>query len=117
MYEAIVHWDHLPGYNHPDSISSRSMLYFTFNTIDVSHNIFPQDYQNITFPAGSIVYISNFSLNPQQGAYMRSLVSQTYWQGSLFESARGNLKGNISAGALGYFSTNAVIRDTIVAGN
>lgn len=116
MYEAIIHWDHLPGYNHPDSLSRARMLFFTFTTIDVSYTIFPQNYETVTFPAGSIVYLSKYSLNPQHGAYMRSLLSESQWQGSIFETARGNLAGNIANG-LGYFATSAVIRDTLVAGN
>jgi hypothetical protein len=115
MYEAIIHWDHIPGYNHPDSLSKAKLQFFTFNTIDVSYNIFPQNYEELEFPEGSIAYISKYSLNPEHGAYMRALLSETQWQGSLFETARGNLSGNITNG-LGYFATSAVIRDTIVVG-
>jgi hypothetical protein len=115
MYEAIIHWDHIPGYNHPDSLSKAKLQFFTFNTIDVSYNIFPQNYEDVEFPKGSIAYISKYSLNPEHGAYMRALLSETQWQGSVFETARGNLTGNISNG-LGYFATSAVIRDTIVVG-
>jgi hypothetical protein len=115
MYEAIIHWDHLPGYNHPDSLSKARLQFFTFTTIDVSYNIFPQNYETVEFPEGSIIYISKYSLNPEHGAYMRGLLSETQWQGSVFETARGNLTGNITNG-LGYFATSAVIRDTIVAG-
>ncbi|MFN2394586.1 MAG: DUF4249 family protein [Bacteroidales bacterium] len=114
MYEAIIDWSHLPGYNDPDTLSSARLLYYTLNTIDVSFVIFPQDKENVYFPEGSIVYFSKYSLNDDYGAYLRALLSETQWQGSLFETARSNLTGNISNGGLGYFSTCAVIRDTLL---
>jgi len=115
MYEATIHWDHLPGYNHPDSLSKARVLFFTFTTIDVGYNIFPQNYETVWFPEGSIVYIAKYSLNPEHGAYMRGLLSETQWQGSIFETTRANLTSNIANG-LGYFATSAVIRDTIIVG-
>lgn len=114
MYEAIIDWSHLPGYEDPDTLSAARLLYYTLNTIDVSFVIFPQDKENVYFPEGSIVYFSKYSLNDEYGAYLRALLSETQWQGSLFETARSNLTGNISNGGLGYFSACAVIRDTLV---
>jgi hypothetical protein len=114
MYEAIIDWSHLPGYEDPDTLSSARLLYYTLNTIDVSFVIFPQDKENVYFPEGSIVIFSKYSLNDEYGAYLRALLSETQWQGSLFETARSNLTGNISNGGLGYFSACAVIRDTLM---
>ncbi|TVQ85173.1 MAG: DUF4249 family protein [Bacteroidetes bacterium] len=114
MYEAIIDWSHIPGYEHPDSLSMARMLYYTLNTIDVSFLIFPQDKEEVFFPAGSIVSFSKYSLNDDFGAYLRALLSETQWQGSLFEAARSNLTGNISNGGLGYFSACAVIRIMLV---
>ncbi|MFW5726204.1 MAG: hypothetical protein ACOCX0_07130, partial [Bacteroidota bacterium] len=62
---------------------------------------------------GSVVMFSKYSLNNEYAAYLRALLSETQWQGSLFETARANLPGNISNGGLGYFSACAVIRDTL----
>jgi len=114
VYEAIIDWSHIPGYEHPDSLSMARMLYYTLNTIDVSFLIFPQDMEEVFFPAGSNVIFSKYSLNDDFGAYLRALLSETQWQGSFFEAARSNLSGNISNGGLGYFSACAVIRTTLV---
>ena len=114
MYEAIIDWSHLPGYEHPDSLNKARMLYYTLNTIDVSFLIFPQDMEEVHFPAGSNVIFSKYSLNDHFGAYLRALLSETQWQGSFFETARANLSGNISNGGLGYFSACAVIRINLV---
>ncbi len=114
IYKAEISWSHLTLQDNPDSLSSALLKFYTLNTIDVSHIIFPQDREEIFFPAGSIVYFSKYSLNKEYGSYIRALISESQWQGSLFESARGNLPGNISNGGLGYFSACAVIRDTLV---
>jgi hypothetical protein len=114
LLEADIDWSHLPGYDHPDSVSLARMLFYTLSTIDVSYIVFPQDKEQVYFPGGSNVMISKYSLNNEYGAYLRALLSETQWQGSLFESARGNLPGNISNGGLGYFSACAVIRTTLV---
>ncbi len=114
MYEADISWSHVPPYNHPDSVSQARILFFTLNTIDVSHIIFPQNTEEVLFPAGATAVISKYSLNDEYAAYLRALLSETQWQGSLFEAARDNLPGNISEGGLGYFSTCAVIRDTLL---
>lgn len=114
LYEADIDWSHLPGYDHPDSVSRARLLHYTLSTIDVSHIIFPQEKEQVYFPGGSNVMISKFSLNNEYGAYLRALLSETQWQGSLFESAQGNLPGNITNGGLGYFSACAVIRVELV---
>jgi hypothetical protein len=114
VYEARIGWTHLPSYNHPDSLSRARLNYYTLNTIDIGYMIFPQDKQEVLFPAGSIAIISKFAVNNDYGAYLRAFLAETQWRGNLFESAPGNLPGNISNGGLGYFSACAVIRDTLV---
>jgi len=114
LYEADLDWSHLAGYDHPDSVSRARLLFYTLSTIDVSYIVFPQDREQVFFPGGSNVVFSKYSLNNEYGAYLRALLSETQWQGSLFESARGNLPGNISNGGLGYFSACAVVRETLV---
>lgn len=114
MYEARINWAHLPFYNHPDSLSRARLNYYTLSTIDIGYVIFPQDKEEVLFPAGSIAIISKFAVNEEYGAYLRAFLSETQWRGNLFESAPGNLPGNISNGGLGYFSACAVIRDTLV---
>lgn len=116
MHEVVVRWDHLPGWNHPDSLSHARLLFYTLGTIDVSYNIIPPQMEMIYFPPGSIITHSKFSLTPEHASFLRALLSETQWQGSLFETARANLPGNISNGGLGYLGASAVIRKTLVAG-
>lgn len=111
MYEAIIDWSHLTS---NDTINTRArLLYYTLNTINVSHILFPSDQQIVVFPEGSRVIFSKYSINDEQATYIRAFLSETQWQGSIFEPDRGNLPGNISNGGLGFFSVNAVSRDTL----
>lgn len=113
MYEAEINWGHLPAYTN-DSLTKARLLYYTLNTIDVSYIIFPQDKEEVYFPYGSIAVLKKYSLNEEYTAYLRALLAETEWQGSIFEDARGNLPTNISNGGLGYFSACSVIADTVV---
>ncbi len=115
-YVAVINWNHLPGYEHPDSISKAKIEFYTLNTIDVNYIIFPQEKERVFFPPGSIINISKYSINNEYGEYLRAVLSETQWQGSLFENERDNPQGNISNDGLGYFATCAVLRDTIIAG-
>lgn len=113
MYEVIIDWQHIPGYEHPDSVSHAKMLFYVLNTIDVSYIVSPQDTEEVHFPGGSTAIISKYSLNEDYAAYLRALLIETNWQGSIFEGARGNLPTNISNGGLGFFSACAIVRDTL----
>ena len=114
MFEATISWSHLVGPAFPDSIAYAKLMYYTFNTIDVSYVIFPQDKEEVLVPRNSIAVIKKYSLTDGYASYLRALIAETEWQGSLFEEARGNLPTNISNGGLGYFSACSVITDTLV---
>jgi hypothetical protein len=42
-------------------------------------------------------------LNPDHAEFIRSLLSETSWQGGVFSSVPSNVKTNLSDGAVGYF--------------
>jgi len=114
MFEATISWQHLLPQGTEDSLAFAKILFYTLNTIDVSYNIFPQDKEEVLFPAGSIAVVKKYSVNDEYGDFLRALLAETEWQGSLFEDARGNLPGNISNGGLGYFSVCSVVSDTLL---
>jgi len=116
MYEAAISWTHLVDSTITDTVTYVRLMYYTFNTIDVSYVIFPQEKEQVFFPGNSIAVVKKYSLTDEYAAYLRALLAETEWQGSLFEEARGNLPTNISNGGLGYFSACAVISDTVVVG-
>lgn len=110
MYEMNVDWSHLTN----DEDAEAKLLFFTFNTIDISALIRPvQD--TVRFPQGSTVIARKYGLNDDFAAYMRSLAIETYWRGGIFYGAAASLPTNISNDALGFFSTCAVLTDTLIA--
>ena len=116
MYEADISWSHLLDSVYADSVSTAKLMYYTFNTIDVSYVIFPQDKEEVYFPLYSKAVVKKYSLTDEYASFLRALLAETEWQGSLFEDARGNLPGNISNGGLGYFGVCSVISDTLIVG-
>ena len=114
MYEADIRWGHLLPQAIEDSLTRARLLFYTLNTIDVSYLIFPQNKEEVLFPEGAIAVLKKYSLTPAYGDFLRALLAETEWQGSLFEEARGNLPTNISNGGLGYFSASSVIVDTVI---
>ena len=114
MYEVEIDWTHLLNGNFEDTVTKAKLFHYTFNTIDVSYTIFPQDKEKIYFPKWSIIVEKKYSLTDEYAAYLRALLAETEWQGSLFEDARANLPTNISNGGLGYFSVCSVVSDTLV---
>ncbi|MFP4470696.1 MAG: DUF4249 family protein [Bacteroidales bacterium] len=114
MYEAVISWSHLVDPSIQDTLTYARLMYYTLSTIDVSYNIFPQDEEEVWFPKYSYAIVKKYSVSDDYGAYLRALLAETEWQGSLFEHARGNLPTNITNGGLGYFSICAVLTDTLV---
>jgi hypothetical protein len=114
MYEVIISWTHLTDTTLSDTLTKARMFYYTLNTIDVAYVVFPQEKEEVLFPPGSILIAKKYSCTEDYAAYLRALLAETDWQGSLFEDARGNLPTNISNGGLGYFSACSVVADTIV---
>lgn len=114
MYNIVIDWLHLGNNNLSDTITRAELFHYTLNTIDVSYTIFPQDKENIIFPKGSIIVEKKYSLTDKYADYLRALLANTEWQGSLFEDARANLPSNISNNGLGFFSACSVISDTII---
>ena len=115
MYEVNISWTHLTDTTFADTLTEARMLHYTLNTIDISYVVFPQDKEEVLFPAGSILIVRKYSVTEDYAAYLRALLAETEWQGSLFEDARGNLPTNISNGGLGYFSACSVVADTVIA--
>jgi hypothetical protein len=108
MWEVLLDWSKVPGYEHADSASChKQMLFYTLPTLDVSE-IFPPGMQEITFPAGTMIAERRYSLSADHAAFIRSLLLETNWQGGLFCSAPANVETNMSNGAVGFFGVCAV---------
>jgi hypothetical protein len=113
MYEILINWEQLQGYDTIPSESKNAVLYYyTLSTLDVSEVFKPQKEQ-VYFPAGTTIIERKYSLTKQQAKFIRSLLLETEWRGGLFDVAQGNITTNLSNGAFGYFGASSVLEKTI----
>lgn len=104
MYELILDWSNVPGYQNADPDSTHARLYYyALTTLDVSE-IFAPAKEKVSFPAGTVVIERRYFLTNEYAAYIRALLMETTWQGGYFPSAAANMPTNLSNGALGYFA-------------
>lgn len=109
MYEILIDWSHVPGFENGDSINNHATLYyFTLTSIDVSE-IFQPEIEKIYFPAGATITERKYSLSPAHESFIRCLLLETSWRGGLFDAISANVPSNVSNGALGFFSASSVL--------
>ncbi|MEZ4850008.1 MAG: DUF4249 family protein [Bacteroidia bacterium] len=109
MYEVYVNWSHLTN----DSTSQALTYFYTFSSIHVNELIRPEKEQ-IIFPEGSIVIVRKYGLNDDFADFLFSMAIETEWDGKFYFALSENLPTNISNDAWGFFSTCAVVTDTLV---
>jgi hypothetical protein len=112
MYELIVDWSMVPGYQASDSLPNYArLLYYTHPTI-YAGELFAPSAETIYFPWGSVMQTKKYSLTAEHASYLRALLGETSWQGGFFSSAPSNVPTNLSEGAIGYFGACSVIART-----
>ena len=108
MVEINLNWGHLPGFrNLPRDETRASIIYYTVKSIDVN-KIFKPARERVPFPVGTRVYRRQYSMNPEQEDFVRTLMAETEWRGGQFDVQPGNVRTNLSEGAVGYFSVSQV---------
>lgn len=108
MWEIMLDWSSVPGYENEDPENCRKkLLFYTLSTLDVSQ-VFAPLVEEVWFPAGTRIDQRRYSLTPEHEAFIRSLLLETSWQGGIFPSDPANIGSNISGGALGFFAVCAV---------
>ena len=114
MWEILIDWSHLPEYSGtPEELTKAKLYYYTLKTIDINQ-VFAPEKETVYFPEGAIITQRKYSLNQQHAEFIRSLLSETEWRGGFFDTAQGNVKTNLSNGALGYFGLCSVVSQTFV---
>jgi len=108
MWEILLDWSAVPGYELQDSTKTHArLLFYTLSTLDVSE-IFAARVESISFPAGTLITERSYSLTPDYAGFIRQVLLETQWQGGLFNSLRANVTTNLSTGAAGFFAVSAV---------
>ncbi|MEN8224101.1 MAG: DUF4249 family protein [Bacteroidota bacterium] len=108
MWEILLDWSEVPGYENTDpNQAKKRLLFYTLTTLDVSQ-IFAPLVEQVFFPAGTRIDQKRYSLSDEHADFIRSLLLETSWQGGVFPNDPANVLTNISEGALGFFGVCAV---------
>jgi hypothetical protein len=109
MYQFDLDWSHLE----PVDDNVARLFYYTFSSLHISEFIRPAR-EDVIFPAGTIAQVTKYGLDDGFADYLRSLVIETDWNGNWFYGNPENQPTNLSGGAIGYFATCAVQKETII---
>ena len=108
MWEVLLDWSKVPGYQQLDSTKTKArMLFYTLTTLDVSQ-IFAPSVESISFPSGTQITENRYSMTPDYAEFVREVLLETQWQGSLFNTAPANVPTNLSSGGAGFFAVCGV---------
>jgi hypothetical protein len=114
MVEIDLNWGHLVGFrNLPREQTRARIIYYTVKSIDVN-KIFKPARERVPFPVGTRVYRRQYSMNQDQEEFVRTFMAETEWRGGLFDVQPGNVRTNLTEGAVGYFSVSQVVADTSI---
>ncbi len=109
LYIIYLDWSNVAGYQDLPYDSTHAKVYFfTLKTVDVNQ-LFPPYHEDVYFPVGTKVTEYKYSLTPFFEQYVRAMLVETSWSGSLFDVQHFNLPTNIQGGALGYFTASSVV--------
>ena len=110
LYIIYLDWSNVPGYkNLPYDSTHAKMYFYTLQTMDVNE-LFQPFQQQIFFPKGTQITEKKYSLTPFFASYIRALLSETQWSGSLFDVQHWNLPTNIKGhNVLGFFTASSVV--------
>lgn len=110
MYEIAIDWTHLS----PLAPNRAKLFFYTFKEVHISQFVLPSR-EVVAFPKGSKVSVLKYGLNDEFAAYLRARAIETDWNSNFFYGTSENPPTNISNGGLGFFSTCAVLRQTVIA--
>lgn len=114
IYEVLIDWSHLPAYDTLEYNRNHArVLAYTLPTIDVNE-ILPSGTEQVVFPKGSKINMRRYSINYDHALFIRSLLTETVWNGNYFDTRSGNVSGNFSHNAYGYFSACGVTQVSLV---
>jgi hypothetical protein len=108
LWEVLLDWSKVPGYQQTDSAKCKArLLFYTLSTLDVSE-IFAPSVERVSFPAGTTINETRYSLTPEYAEFIREVLLETQWQGGLFNTVPANVPTNLSAGGAGFFAVCGV---------
>lgn len=88
-----------------------ALVYYDLKTVDVNE-VFKPKKEEFLFPLGTTIIRKKFSASPAYQEFLRTVLSETEWRGSVFDVQRANASTNLSGGAIGFFAISTVLSDT-----
>ncbi|MCX6247576.1 MAG: DUF4249 family protein [Bacteroidetes bacterium] len=108
LWEVLLDWSNVPGYQQSDPASCKArLLFYTLPTLDVSQ-IFAPAVEEVSFPAGTTINETRYSLTPEHAEFIREVLLETQWTGGIFNSIPANVPTNLSSGGAGFFAVCGV---------
>ena len=100
--------------NTPSCLSEckAKIYYYDLKTVD-ANELFKPEKTDFVFPSQSTIIRRKFSMSDEYRSYLRSMLSETQWRGSVFDVQRDNAPTNLSQGAIGFFAVSTVVSDTL----
>jgi len=114
IWHINLDWSHLPDtVLAPNGTKKARLVYYSLPSIDVS-GLFFDNYEKVFFPEGTFIVQEKYSVSEQHAEFLRTMLSETDWQGGLFDTYPANIATNLSEGATGFFATCGYLADTLV---
>lgn len=107
--EYLVDWSATPSCT---TTCNAKIIYYDLKNID-ANELFKPDQSDFVFPSQSTVIRRKFSVSDEYRSFLRSMLSETQWRGSVFDLQRDNAPTNLSDGAIGFFAVSTVTADTV----
>jgi len=116
MVEVWLDWSHLSGYkDKPADETQAKLVFYSLNSIDVNE-MFKPEKETVLFPEGTKILRKKYSLSDDHQKFLRTMLSETEWNGGVFDVLPGNVYTNLSEGAVGFFAVSTVVTDSTVVG-
>ena len=115
MTKVFYDWSEDSAYCQEYGSCMAQEAYYRLDNTDINE-IFGPDTKVLWFPPGTIVVREKYSLTESHQEFIRTLLMETDWSGGYFDVQHGNVRTNLSNGALGYFAACMVVRDTSLVG-
>jgi hypothetical protein len=113
MTEVYYDWSAEPHYCQKYGACNASETFYTLDNIDVS-KLFAPDKEIIEFPRNTQIIRKKYSLSAEHQDFLRSLLLETEWRGSIFDVEQANIPTNFHHGIMGWFAACMVLSDTTI---
>lgn len=112
MTEVYYDWSNNPEYCSFYGACQSAETFYTLNSFDIVQEFSPEK-QEIQFPENTLVIRKKYSLSDDHQEFIRSLLIETEWRGSLFDVEQGNIPTNFSNGVRGWFGVCQIVTDSV----